>query len=456
MNRVINRAKALFALIILLMAGIAAFVVEYLIYAENWVMFPGSPHVYGHSNTGDGLVTDRDGVLLMDTVSGKTYAEDEIIRKAMIHWLGDRQGNISTSVLSHYAREMVGYNIFSGVYDYGDAVGQVTLTLSSQVQKAALEAMGDYKGTVAMYNYKTGEIICAVSTPAYDPDNVPDIAGDTTGMWDGAYMNRFLKSTYTPGSIFKIVTAVAALETIPDIQEQTFTCEGIVEYGIDKVTCMAEHGTLTFRDAFLRSCNCSFAHIAGQLGGETLQRYAKLLGVTESISFDGVSTMAGNLQAEGQADVLVAWSAIGQHKDLVNPCQFMSLVGAIANGGSGVKPYVVSQVSGGSYTTHEGSAENMGRIMSRQTAQTLQDMMRNNVENSYGDENFAGLTVCAKSGTAEVGGNKKPNAMFTGFVTDEEYPLAFIVAVEEGGFGKTVCVPILEKVLTACKASLAP
>ena len=81
-------------------------------------------------------------------------------------------------------------------------------------------------------------------------------------------------------------------------------------------------------------------------------------------------------------------------------------------------------------------------------------MVKSSTDN--GDENFAGLTVCAKSGTAEVGGNKKPNAMFTGFVTDEEYPLAFIVAVEEGGFGKTVCVPILEKVLTACKDSLAP
>ena len=81
--------------------------------------------------------------------------------------------------------------------------------------------------------------------------------------------------------------------------------------------------------------------------------------------------------------------------------------------------------------------------------------MRNNVENSYGDENFMGFTVCAKSGTAEVGGDKKPNAMFTGFMLDEDYPLAFLVAIEEGGYGRPTCVPVLQKVLAVCKDALS-
>jgi peptidoglycan glycosyltransferase len=80
--------------------------------------------------------------------------------------------------------------------------------------------------------------------------------------------------------------------------------------------------------------------------------------------------------------------------------------------------------------------------------------MRNNVENYYGDENFAGLSVCAKSGTAELGGELEPNAMFSGFVADEEYPLAFIVVVENGGAGRKTCVPILSEVLAACKEAL--
>ena len=74
------------------------------------------------------------------------------------------------------------------------------------------------------------------------------------------------------------------------------------------------------------------------------------------------------------------------------------------------------------------------------------------VENKYGDENFPGLTVCAKTGTAQVGSGKKATALFAGFVSDEAHPLAFFVAVEEGGYGRSTCIPIMAKVLAACRA----
>lgn len=80
--------------------------------------------------------------------------------------------------------------------------------------------------------------------------------------------------------------------------------------------------------------------------------------------------------------------------------------------------------------------------------------MRNNVINSYGDENFAGLTVCAKSGTAELGDGRTSNAMFAGFCLDEAYPLAFFAAVEQGGYGGHTCVPIISQVLEVCKEVL--
>jgi peptidoglycan glycosyltransferase len=76
--------------------------------------------------------------------------------------------------------------------------------------------------------------------------------------------------------------------------------------------------------------------------------------------------------------------------------------------------------------------------------------MRGNVTNKYGDEHFHGLAVCAKTGTAEVGGDQKPNAMLAGFVEDSKYPLAFIVCVEDGGYGADVCIPIASRVLKAC------
>ena len=89
--------------------------------------------------------------------------------------------------------------------------------------------------------------------------------------------------------------------------------------------------------------------------------------------------------------------------------------------------------------------------MSKEAASQLQYYLRNNVQSKYGDWNFPGMTVCAKSGTSQLGGDQVSNAMFSGFVANEEYPLAFIVVVENGGYGSSTCVPILSKVLSVCK-----
>lgn len=441
-------------LVLVLSLGVSFFLGEYLLNSRKWVLSAGSPHIYNAENIGCGQIADRDGNLLLDLTGSRTYANVPSLRKSTLHWLGDRQGNISAPALSYYAKEIAGFDPLSGLYAYGGVGGQVQLTLSAKLQMAALEAMGEYKGTLAIMNYKTGELLCAVTTPTYDPDDVPDISGDVTGAFKGVYVNRFTQSTYTPGSIFKIVTMIAALECIEDIDTQEFTCTGELLYGVDKVTCEKIHGTQNIRDAFKNSCNCAFAKVSEQIGGKRLARYAKELGVLDSLQFDGIRTAAGNIDSADQADVLVAWSAIGQHKNLINPATFLSLVSAVANGGVGQKMYLVDHIKTGLSTTYEAKASSTDRLMSSQTAQTLRELMRNNVESYYGDENFAGFTVCAKSGTAEVGGDLKPNSMFTGFLLDEEYPLAFIVTIENGGYGRLTCVPVLEKVLLACRDSL--
>lgn len=441
-------------LVLVLSLGVSFFLGEYLLNSRKWVLSAGSPHIYNAENIGCGQIADRDGNLLLDLTGSRTYANVPSLRKSTLHWLGDRQGNISAPALSYYAKEIAGFDPLSGLYAYGGVGGQVQLTLSAKLQMAALEAMGEYKGTLAIMNYKTGELLCAVTTPTYDPDDVPDISGDVTGAFRGVYVNRFTQSTYTPGSIFKIVTMIAALECIEDIDTQEFTCTGELLYGVDKVTCEKIHGTQNIRDAFKNSCNCAFAKVSEQIGGKRLARYAKELGVLDSLQFDGIRTAAGNIDSADQADVLVAWSAIGQHKNLINPASFLSLVSAVANGGVGQKMYLVDHIKTGLSTTYEAKASSTDRLMSSQTAQTLRELMRNNVESYYGDENFAGFTVCAKSGTAEVGGDLKPNSMFTGFLLDEEYPLAFIVTIENGGYGRLTCVPVLEKVLLACRDGL--
>lgn len=454
MNRVVKRAWIMVLFILVLAGGTAFFLYEYATKAGDWVIFTGSPHVYQNTGTVPGQVLDRDGTVLLDTTMKREYSPDSLLRRATLHWLGDRQGNIPDTALEIYTHQMVGYDPLTGVYRQDGLHGTMELTLSAQVQRAALEAMGNRKGTVAVYNYKTGQILCAVSTPTFDPDQVPDIAGDTTGQYEGVYLNRFLQSAYPPGSIFKIVTTAAALESVEGILDMTFTCQGVYEFGIDRVTCETAHGTKDLKGAMASSCNCCFAQIAQLIGKETMTEYVQKFGLLDTISFDGYTTAKGNYDVSQAAPVELAWSCIGQYTDLINPCNYMTFLGAIAGDGVGAQPYLVERVCAGEEETYRAERTQGKRIMSKELAQTLQEYMRNNVEQVYGAGNFPGLTVCAKSGTSELGGGLTPNAMFAGYITDEQYPLAFLVVVENGGYGSSTCVPILSKVLAQCKAVL--
>ena len=454
MNRVSRRASALVLLILFMIGGMGFFLYEYFTKANSWVVSVGSPHVYNSTNIGCGQVVDRQGRLLLDMTSKRTYSDNQTTRLSTLHWLGDRSGKISAPAISHYAEEMTGYNVLNGLYSYNGTGGEATLTISAHIQNVALEAMGDHKGTIGVYNYKTGEILCAVTTPTYDPDNVPDIEGDESGAYVGVYLNRFIQSSYVPGSIFKVVTTAAALDSVAGIEQMTFKCTGTYDYGAYDVTCERAHGTLSLKQALASSCNCSFAQIVELIGKTNLTDYVEKFQVTRKLSFDGITTAAGKFDISEATAVERAWAGIGQYTDLVNPCRYMTFMGAIANGGKAAEPYLVASVESDGEVTYEASVSMSNRIMSEDVAETLKEYMRNNVVTNYGKSNFPGMTVCAKSGTSQLGGDQTSNAMFAGFVTDEEYPLAFIVVVENGGYGTATCVPILSKVLAACKTLL--
>ena len=454
MNRIMRRSRILLILILIMALGISIFSLEYAIKAKEWIMFPGSPHLYNSGNLGCGIVTDRDGILLMDMRDQRTYSGNALLRQSIVHWLGDRNGKVSAPALTNYAMQIAGFKVVNGVYTYGGTAGIAKITLSAKAQIAALEAMEGHKGSVAVFNYQTGELICAVTTPTFDPDVPPDTAQEETGASDGFYLNRFTQSVYIPGSIFKIVTTAAALEAIPNALDLRFQCEGTMEFGVDAVNCTGVHGDISLKEAFAYSCNCAFAQLSLKLGAETLDRYIQQFGVIESIDFDGIETVSGNVQILNQAPVQVAWSGIGQHKNQVNPCGFMTFVGAIANGGVVTKPYLVSQITVDNSVTYHSGNRVGERIMSSETAATLQEFMRNNVESFYGDKFFPGLTMCAKSGTAEVGEGLLPNGTFAGFSADPDVPLAFVIFVENSGSGSDICLPILTEVLTACKEAI--
>ena len=454
MKKVSSRAWMALALAAVLLAGLLAFFVKYFVKAADWVSFPGSPHVYTGVNPDCGKVYDRSGTLLLNTNDGRVYSQDAEIRKATMHLLGDRDGYISAPLLKTYASKMIGFDVVNGLYTSQPGSVAARLTISAAIQSAAQKALSGYRGTIGVYNYKTGEILCAVTSPSYDPDNVPDVAGDTTGSYEGVYLNRFFDAAYTPGSIFKLVTAAAALENISDVQSRRFECAGKTIIGGQEIICSGVHGNLDLAGALAHSCNVAFGELAAELGAETLQKYAEKFGLTGSLQCDGYTSAAGKFDLSNADDGDVAWAGIGQYTDEVSALAFLRYMGAIANGGSAAEPYLMQRVRKGDDITYEAQTKFSEPMLDTQTAETLTKLMRNDVTSVYGDWQFGGLSVCAKSGTAEREG-QAANAMFAGFVQDDACPVAFVVFVENGGAGSAVAGPLAAMVLQVCAQVLS-
>lgn len=453
MKKVSGRAIFPLILAIVLLAGTVLLCVRYFAKADEWVTFSGSPHVYTGVNLDGGVVTDRDGTLLLDSTDGRTYSDDAATRTATMHLLGDRYGYIQAPLLGSFADYMIGFDKINGLYGAEGTEANAALTLSAAAQTAAYQALGNYHGTVGVYNYKTGEILCAVTSPSYDPDNMPDVDADTSGAYDGVYVNRFFQAAYTPGSIFKIVTLAAAIETVPDWENLTFTCEGKTIIGGQEIICEGVHGTITLKQALAHSCNVAFGELAGKVGTKALMEYAEKLGLSESFECDGIPVKAGTVDLKDADAGDLAWAGIGQYTDQVNALTFMRAMGRIAGGGTGAEPYLMAKITRGEKTVYEAKTEMSSRALKAETAAKMTEYLRNNVATIYGDGQFSGLNVCAKSGTAEHEG-ETADAMFAGFCVDENCPLAFVVFVENGGSGSAVAAPIAAKVLQVCAAAI--
>lgn len=441
MKQVRRRSLFLLLLLTLLLGGTVIFCLRYTAQGAEWAAFSANDHAFTDGRLSSGQVLDRNGTLLYDAASD-AYAEDYSVRKATLHIVGDPYDNISTSAKAAFRSALVGFDPLMGSAGGGN---KVYLTIDAALNRTAYEALSGRKGTVAVYNYETGEVLCMVSTPTFDPADPPTIS-DGDSRYEGVYLNRCLSAAYTPGSVFKVVTTAAALEKLPGVEERSFTCEGSLIIGDDVITCPYVHGTLDLYNAFACSCNCVYAQLALELGGDTLQRYAEKGGLLTSHTVSGIETAAGSFSIGQDGDL--GWSGAGQYDTLVNPCSLMTLMGAIANGGSAAEPRLILR-----QTTMAGlPAASSGKIAtgttwSASTCRTLREMMANNVSVTYGQSQFGDLAVCAKSGTAEVGEGRQPHAWFTGFVDDSACPLAFVVVVENGGSGADVAGPIAATLL---------
>lgn len=456
MNNATKRAYALLAVIAGFFAGLAILIYSFVIHGSAWATSRANQHLYSSNGSVStfGDVYDRDGEPLAVTVDGvRKYNSDSAVRKATLHAVGDLNGFISTGVQYTYRNTLAGYSPINGIasiVQYGKG-NDIHLTIDSQVCRTAYSALNGRKGTVCVYNYKTGKIVCMVSSMAYDPENKPSDINDNP-IYEGVYLNRAITGVYTPGSIFKVITAVSAIENIPDIDSREYDCDGEYETGDGIVICNDVHHKQNFRQALNHSCNSAFADIAIELGSEKLTATAKELGFNTQLSVSGIANPSkSTLNVMNTSKVNLGWAGIGQYTTLVNPYHMMAVMGCIANGGQTVTPYLIDYIEtpqGVKKSTKAVINENIS--LSSSTAARISDMLRSDITDYYGDGRFPGLQMCGKTGTAEVD-EGQPHSWFVGYSRNSDTPYAVACVVENGGSGLSAAAIVANSAMQALK-----
>ena len=427
------RSMVLYLLLACFVGGVVYLGVNLFLHGGQWAMQPYN----GHISSSLGNISDRSGnVLATSTEEGRTYSDSETVRRALLHTVGDPYGYISTSVEYTMRDKLTGYNLITGLNDtiFNRMGSDIALTVDQNACAAAYNALGGKNGAVLVYNYQTGEILVKVSAPGFDPAYIPEDL-ETNEAYKGVYLDNTLSSSFTPGSIFKIVTAAAAMEKWPDTWSQwTHTCTGSENIGGSDVTCLygAAHGDQDMFSAMGNSCNVFFASLATEIGADALQAKAEEMGFGREFSLGSVPTAESEIDLSAANQNQLAWAGVGQYTVLSNPYHMMVLMGAIANGGEYVQPRLTqeSQLFSGLLPGEDRT------LVTAAEAQNLTQLLRGDVENYYGDWLFpTGMNVCAKTGTGEVGEGKAPNCWMVGFCDSVDYPYAFTILVEEGTGG---------------------
>ena len=455
MKRIMTRSLVLWFVTFAFMAGAIYLAVVTVLDHNRWVQQPYNGHLASAGDLSNaGKIYDRDLNKLAYSEDGKRhYADDAATREALLHVIGDESMNISTGIQSRYRTSLSGYNfiIGAGLPESLRPNSDINLTVDSDACRAAYEALNGHKGACVVYNYKTGEVLCDVSAPSYDPADPPTITEDNESEYDGVYLDNVVSSTFTPGSVFKIVTAAAAIENIPDIYDQTFTCYGSVDVDGNPITCEYSHGTQSFSEAFANSCNCAFAEIATQVGEGKMKETAEKLGFNEDdFKMSDIPIATSHYDATGMGNNSLAWSGIGQQEDLANPMLMAMICSSVANNGTAASPYIVND--DGNLINKLNIAVNKSKdvsMISPDTASKLKELMKGAAESYATRVNLSGLNFCAKTGTAEVGQDKEPTAWFVGFIDDPNHPYAFASVVVEGGYGITAATPVVEAAIEA-------
>ena len=449
MEKITRRTVVCLFLALLLLAGVCLFVVRFFTQGNAWAGYAANDHLYRNGVLAAGAVLDREGeVLARAGDEGWEYHDDYSVRLATLHAVGDSQGKIGVGAVTSFADKLSGYNTITGARTLFGGQRQLYLTLDAELCAAAYQAMDGLKGCIGLYNYRTGEILCLVSAPSFDPRN-PETVDETDPAFDGVYINRFISSAFIPGSTFKLVTMAAAYERLPQVLQSSYSCSGSYDFEGHYITCPYPHGEgLILQTALTASCNCVYGQLAVELGSHTMEHYAEKCGLTQSYSINGLHTAASTFDFNTD-DGYLAWSGVGQGFDLVNPCSMLVFVGAIANGGRAARPQLISRLTNGGGLPLSLYVPRQERLLEKETAAYLKQAMRDDVSLGYGSYHFSGLDVGAKTGTAQADDKDENNAWFVGFVAEEDHPYAFVVYLEGGGAGSGKALSAAGSLLSA-------
>lgn len=346
-----------------------------------------------------------------------------------------------------------------------------TLTIDLDLQAAAVEAMAGKAGSVVAIDPSNGEVLAYLSTPAFDPNSFS--AGIKTAEWtdllkdpEKPLLNRPVQGTYAPGSTFKIVSALAALQEHVITPQTKFYCPGYLSVYNTIFRCHKEsgHGTVDMTQAIALSCNVYFYNVGIRLEIERLSRYAHLMGFAQPTGIDLPHEVPGLFQdPEWKMRTQNArWFpaetvsvAIGQAMS-VTPMQLLRVAAAVANGGRLVTPHLMKAV-GGKAVAYPAPRELGFRP---EVVAAVRDAMISVVNEGTGQRaKLEGIQVAGKTGSAQVVTHARletnksaheyqPHGWFVCFAPADHPRLAMVVMVEHGTGGGISAAPVAGEILS--------
>lgn len=310
----------------------------------------------------------------------------------------------------------------------------IRLTIDHGTQEKARSLLNGRKGSIVLMNPINGEIYAMVSLPDFNTSNLNENWKSITENPDSPFLNRATQGLYAPGSIFKIITTLGAMESL-DIDLE-YECVGstIIDGYVLRDYNETAHGMLNLHDAFVKSCNTYFGEKALDIGKERLGNVAERFMLNQEIDFD-LPVKISQFPFKGSVgDTELAASGIGQGKVVVTPLNMAMMVSAIANDGEMVNPILVREIiNKDGRITKSITTDVASYVTSPSVAKDIKDMMVDAVASGTGtNARIRNVTVAGKTGTAENPSGDS-HSWFVGFAPAEEPRLAIAVVLEEAG-----------------------